>query len=383
MQNPSPVLLGTLQYQNSSRREVVLPQADVQQEAFGLKVQVEFTIKSTAGGFNMAAADLPTIAQAIATRIYGVWDGDNNALSLLTSELRAVAEEMTGLDPWQEDPQLRSGKALPATGGNALNAKLPFVIPWGHDGADSPNLYAKSTDQLNANPFKVAMDCVGTGLATLVLTNGTAVIAITDVKIFAEEAEAFGIFCGPHWRFETKNANQDFDEEKTPGIEWMLFQETDPITFETIFSFLTVDVDGRQKPRNISPTALAAFYQRTRLKQDAVRGIDLTANSQGGVTPQYTPIRWVGAHRKAAEHELPIIVGKRKITFTKAAGASPAYSFLRTVTDPIVRLDATIRYLMSQAGVGGKPSSLRVRGLGGSDNNTLSQFKGVWIKSGG
>jgi hypothetical protein len=51
------------------------------------------------------------------------------------------------------------------------------------------------------------------------------------------------------------------------------------------------------------------------------------------------------------------------------------------VSDPIVRLDATVRMLMATAGVGGSPSSLRSRGLGGADNDVLSQFKGVWIKS--
>jgi hypothetical protein len=382
MQNPSPVAIASINYANSARKEVTVPQMDEEQEIDGLRVVLEFTIKSSAGAFTFAAADSKTLAEAIASNLYGAWDGDNTALNKLSIvEMRSIGIEFSGLDPLTEDPQLRAGKTIPAVGGTALNAFVTLLIPFSHDGLDAPNLFAKSSDQLNANPFKIAIDCVGTGLAALVLAAGTAVVTMTDVKIFANQAEAYGVFCGPHWRFETKSASQDFDEEKTPGIELFLAQESDPVTFAAVFSDITINVDGREKPRSISPQQLAAQYQRTKMKVDSIRGADLTSNSLGGTGSQLSPLRWVQAARKAAEYELPMIVNKRKITFKKASGASPAFSFLRVVTEPIAKQDSVIRALMAKKHVGGEPKSLRTRGLGGADNDLFREYKGVWVSA--
>lgn len=367
------VPVGTVTYSAGNTKELLLSGFDSEQEVRTLRILLICTIISTAGAFNWALADYATLANAMASRIRISLDTKENDESLNLIEWRTDAIDATGEDPFQEF--FRVGSAIPALAAPpAVQVKIPVDVNYIHEALDTPNLLVISSDQVNAGAAKVSIDWAPAP-GNVVFAGGTGTVTMSDAKVQADLADAHHLFVGPHWIRKSKGATAQFDLEEYPSVELLLAQESTPAVFEAGVPQLTVDVDGRFKPRNMLPTELAQHYGRTKVKPRAdLTAVDITNNALGGGTGSVvSPIRWPNARVRAAEYELPFYLRKRKVEFSSGAFA---YQFLTKRTQHIQSQEGLMRAIMGAKGVGGAPGDLAVRGFGGGDNNTLSQFKG-------
>jgi hypothetical protein len=371
------IQVGSLVYAaNGQNKEARLNELDPEQEIRRIRIQLELSLISSAAAFNTVAADHAALYAATVLRVKGSWNFDDSALNLTPAELRAWSMDSQGLDPAIED--LRVGDSIPISSGAATKKKLAIDIDFVHQGLDTPNMFCMSSDQFNASAAKLLLDfgALAAGGGNVVLGGGTAVVTVTDVKILAEYGDAYGVFVGPHWTMAQKGEGKDKDADLSPGIELFLAQESDPATFEGVFSQVTMNVDERFRTRAVPPTTIALDYLRTSTKHGS-RFFDVTRN---GVGFQCSPLRWVKSHIRSAEYELPFHNAHRKFEFTRVPGVAAAYLFLQIKTNHIsYKVEEIARRLMVANGVAGSPASLKVRGFGGSENNAFSQFKGRWI----
>lgn len=364
---------------NALNKEVQLNTLDPENEIRSLRVQLELSLISTAAAFNIVAGDHYALVSSILARVKCSWNFDENALNTTPDRLRIYTQDAHGADCQQED--LRVGDQVPATGGAAVAKKIPVDINFVHQADESPNLLCMTTDQFNASAARMMLDLgsLATNGGNIVLGGGTALVTVTDIKVLAEYHDAFGVRVGPHWTIRSYGEGKDRDVDTVPGIEHFLAQESAPAAFEAVFSQLQMMVDGRARVRNVTPTSLALDYLRSSVKRDALRGYDITRNSLGGVG-SVTPIRWKKAHVRSAEYEQPWHNVERKIEFTRAPGAAAAYLFFQVRTHHVSKIEDVARRLMTAYGLSGDPKALPTFGMGGSENNSFSQFKGRIIK---
>lgn len=372
------VPIGTVAYSASNTKQLLLNGLDSEQEIRTLRILLVCAIVSTAAAFAWALGDYATLAKKMATKIRVTMDNSESDESLSLIEWRTDAIDATGRDPFQEF--LRIGDSIPATGQTALTVKIPVDINYTHEALDTPNLLTISSDQVNAGSAKVEIDW-NSAPGNVVFANGTGAVTMADAKVQMDWADAHSIFVGPHWTRKSKGATAQYDLEGYPAIELLLAQESTPATFEASVAQVLLVVDDRAtKARNIPPSELAQAYGRSKVKAAGdLTAIDVTNNTlaadQGA---QISPLRFPNARVRAAEYELPFFRKSRKVEFP--SGTSFAYQFLRKATMHIVRQREIIAAIMGNAKVGGTPGDLRVRGFGGGDNDTLSEFKGRIVK---
>jgi len=373
------IQVGSLVYAaNGQNKAVDLAQQDPENEIRSYRLQLELTLISTAAAFAVQAGDHYTLVSAVLSRLKGSWNFDENALNATPDRLRHWNMDCSGGDTWVDD--LGVGDLVPISTGAAIKVKIPVDVQFVHQADDAPNMLTMTTDQMNASAAKLLVDfgALPTNGGPVVLLGGTATVVVSDIKVLAEYGDAYGVRVGPHWTFRSFGEGKDRDLDTVAGVEHLLLQESDPKTFEGVFSQVQISIDGRARTRNQSPTTLAADYLRSSVKRDP-RGYNITRNALGGVGA-VTPLRWKKAHIRSAEYEQPFHNVERRIEFTPVAGAARAYSFFQVKTHHVSKVEDVTRRMQSAFGVGGSPASLEVHGMGGADNNSFAQFKGRILK---
>jgi hypothetical protein len=351
-------------------------------EVLALEIIFELTLKSSAAAFALAVADHNTIGAALINKMRATLWGVVDAVNLTFTELRTLAIYATGRDPAPQDPAIRSGVAggVPISSGAAAAMKLKLVIPFYHHGLDNPEVIAPSAEQVSLPGSKLDMDTLGTGLAALVLTNGTAVVTVSDVKVYALVQPSDGmVHVGPPHLMRTRTVNLNLDQEQGKGWDLLVADERSPATVEGQVAQFTVTRDGKPIHRNISPTTLAQMFGEAQPAADGVFGVDLTNNSLGGTGAVITPIVYVGGRIRETEWKWKVFGKSRTIFQNLAAGGSPAATYLFWQVRPMD--DQQPQQQIGQL-LGGKAHSLDalpIRGGGGPDNDLNGMFKGRYL----
>jgi hypothetical protein len=387
----NPVLLGNTQpYVQGSTLSFDVKSLDPLKEVLAIKFEPVLSVKSSGTAFALAVPDYNTILNALWARFRMTYGGFADTIALTAPEMRSLAIDANGRDGHtafiRVAADARYGQTADQVPANASPAawKMPLLLDFCHRGLDTPNMFAPSSDQLNVPGTQINIDTGSGNLGALVLTNGTAIISVSQFRIYVLQAPTDYAYVAPVQEMKNFTIGQNAHVESEPMVELFLGDERDPATTETNWANVSVTRDGNVEPRSITPTALAQMYNDTNGTNDALQPVDLTRNTLGGTGSIFTPYTWISGHKRATEREWPVSYKYRRLEALLASGGTQTAQLLRRRVRPLAMSIGHVRSVFdqyrAQGGLdavdpGQLLAQLAVRGFGGADNGLHEMFK--------
>lgn len=354
-----------------------------------LAFAIDFNAKNNApagAAFALTVGDHNTLLAAFCARLRFSLMGKRENIILTPAEARLYYYQCTKRDAAVLDPTFRVASNVAANAA-ATTHRLWIRFPFWHRQLNDDNAWCPSSDQLALNNQTAVFECGATASGgTVALINGTALVNITDVKLFAEMAPAahedgkpYVPHVGNAHEVKQRTVTSQRDVVEAPHLPVFVADERSPATVDVQVSDVSIDIDGRRMTEKAAPSALAQCFVGSQVPEPALPStVDVTSHSLGGIV--LTPLLWLG--QDATEYEWKPAERGRVINFTLASGGSAAATHLDARILPIddEGTQNQMRELIAARGLSvDSLDQLAVRGGGAPGNTKNKRFKGRYI----